>query len=311
MKINPLKKFCLALFIAASLIILPITSTVRATDNTASSTAQALIQTLEQQIAILKAKIAEVATRLEILKQAKAGLKEATQDVKGTLRLINQLKLGAKGEQVKTLQEILATDPEIYPEKLITGNFGALTAKAIKKFQKKWGIKQEGEVGPKTLSKINEILKDGAGNSGKVPPGLLIAPGILKKIGYQPQPLPGQDLPPGIAKKLDHATTTPTTTPDIQAPVISDLQATGTTATSVLITWTTDEPANSKIYYGTSTPLGITAAKTASAAALTLSHSLGLSELTTSTTYYYLVTSVDATGNAATSSEKSFITLSQ
>jgi len=112
------------------------------------------------------------------------------------------------GNDVKILQEILATDRDIYPEGLTTGYFGSLTEKAVKRFQKLANLEQTGTVGPKTLSKINELLKEGAGSSGKVPPGLLIAPGIRKKLGGMvPQPLPGQILPPGIEKKI--GTTTP------------------------------------------------------------------------------------------------------
>ena len=85
-------------------------------------------------------------------------------------------------EEVKQLQELLSTDPEIYPEGFITGYFGRLTEKAVKRFQKRICLEEVGVVGPKTLSKINELLTEGAGNSGKIPPGLLIAPGIQKKL---------------------------------------------------------------------------------------------------------------------------------
>ena len=162
-----------------------------------------------------------------------------------------------------------------------------------------------------SLSRIRELLTNGAGASGKVPPGLLIAPGIRKKLGFTPQPLPGQVLPPGIAKKL--ATTTPaTTTPDTTAPVISELMATGTTATSTRITWLTNEPADSKVWYGTSTPLLIaTSTPMASSSNLVLTRDILLSGLNASTTYYYIVTSADASGNVATSTEESFTTLSE
>jgi len=59
-----------------------------------------------------------------------------------------------------------------------------------------------GVVGPITRSRINQLLADGAGNSGKVPPGLLIASGIAEKLGGAPGIPEGQTLPRGIAKKL-------------------------------------------------------------------------------------------------------------
>lgn len=190
---------------------------------------QALIQQLQQQIQELKAKI-------EALLQSKSEIKEAEKEVKTTLRLIRQLRWGMSGEDVELLQEILATDPDIYPEGLVTGYFGPLTHNAVKRLQKVANFEQVGQVGPKTLRRLNEILAEGAGSSGKVPPGLLIAPGIRKKLaGTVPQPLPGQELPPGIAKKLESEPEIPDTT----APVaVTDLSALNATASSVDLSWT-------------------------------------------------------------------------
>lgn len=153
----------------------------------------------------LEAKIAQLKTQIE---QLQLQLKSMRQTEMEILQLTQQLRKGMTGEDVKLLQEVLATDPEIYPEGLVTGFFGVLTSNAVKRLQKLAGLEQVGQVGPKTLSKINELLKEGAGSSGKVPPGLLIAPGIRKKLGgVIPRPLPGQELPSGIEKKLE--TTTP------------------------------------------------------------------------------------------------------
>lgn len=297
-----------SLLMMVAVLCLP--TIIKATDdNSTSTTGQNT--TLQQQIEILKAQIAALNTQLESLRQLQAQIASTTQGIKGTLSLIRQLRTGMNGEDVKTLQEILATDPEIYPEGLITGYYGKLTEKAVKKFQLKAGLEQVGSVGPKTLSKINEILQEGAGKSGKVPPGLLIAPGIRKKLGFSPTPLPGQELPPGIAKKI--GTSTPaTSTPDATAPVISQLTVSSITATSASITWMTSELANSKIWYSTSTPLVIAGATPqVSSADLVLNRTLGISNLSASTTYYYVVASADASGNTATSTENLFVTSGQ
>lgn len=175
---------------------------------TDAPSAEELIQSLLEKIEELKAKIVALKTQIETFRQARLEVKEAAKEVKGTLKLIKQLRIGMSGEDVELLQEVLATDPEIYPEGLVTGYFGSLTRNAVKRFQKIAGLEQVGQVGPKTLSKVNELLVEGAGKSGKVPPGLLVAPGIRKKLtGVTFQPLPGQELPPGIAKKIE--TTTP------------------------------------------------------------------------------------------------------
>jgi peptidoglycan hydrolase-like protein with peptidoglycan-binding domain len=193
-----MKKIAFAFFclVFAGVLLSPLA--VKGTDG---QSAQELIQKLQQQIEQLNSQITILRTQLSAVNQTKS-------EIKGTLQLIKQLKSGMSGDDVKLLQEILATDKDIYPEGLITGYYGKLTEKAVKKFQNLANLEQVGNVGPKTMAKINKLLKKGAGNSGKVPPGLLIAPGIRKKLGDAVlSPLPGQILPPGIQKKLDETTT--------------------------------------------------------------------------------------------------------
>ncbi len=94
--------------------------------------------------------------------------------------------------------------------------------------------------------------------------------------------------------------------PDTTPPVISNVQSTSITSSSAAITWTTDENSDSVVDYGTS-PGNYT--NTASDATLVTSHNVPLSGLTASTTYYYIVTSTDASSNTATSTEFNFTTL--
>jgi peptidoglycan hydrolase-like protein with peptidoglycan-binding domain len=163
-----------------------------------------LIQMLQEQIEKLKAQIEALIIQIENWKDSRGDIRETEEEAKELLKILKELKRGMKGDDVQLLQEFLATDPQIYPEGYTTGYFGPLTEKAVKNFQELAGIEDEdGVVGSKTLSKINELLEEGAGSSGKVPPGLLIAPGIRKKIGYEPEVPEGQKLPPGIQKKLD------------------------------------------------------------------------------------------------------------
>ncbi len=69
-----------------------------------------------------------------------------------------ELERGGRGEDVTRLQQLLAKDPSIYPEGQVTGFYGALTQKAVRAFQKKYGISQVGRVGPQTLAKLNEVF---------------------------------------------------------------------------------------------------------------------------------------------------------
>lgn len=294
----------IALFVVAAIAFVSLPTQAKET----TLSLQELIQTLQEQIEVLKNKILSLQTELQTLQKAEGEVKEATKEIKTTLKLVRQLWRGVTGDDVALLQEILATDPDIYPEGLITGYFGPLTEKAVKKFQQKMGVEQVGRVGPKTIAKINELLEEGAGSSGKVPPGLLIAPGISKKIGYTPTPPADQELPPGIQKKLGEEEEEEDETP----PVISGVAATDITATTAHITWTTDEDADSVVWYDTVTPLIITAStSTVNSFDLTDEHDLLLDNLTASTIYYYLVTSADEEDNKATSAEESFTTLSE
>jgi len=272
----------------------------------ATPSAQGLIQQLQQQVEQLQAQIKALTTQIESLQQAKGEIKETAKEIKGTLKLLGQLREGMTGEDVKLLQEILATDPDIYPEGLVTGYFGNLTKNAVKKFQKIAGLEQVGAVGPKTLSKINELLTEGAGKSGKVPPGLLIAPGIRKKVDLELlKPLPGQKLPPGIAKKLGGEMPGQ----DITPPVISEVTVTNITETSAKIAWVTNEKSNSKVWYDKVTPLVVTdTTPVVSSTDLVLNHEVTLSGLTSNTVYYYIVSSTDKADNNEISVQGTFST---
>jgi len=244
----------------------------------------------------------------------------ATSTTSNVGQLLKTLRQGARGDDVKVLQALLAADTSIYPDGLITGYFGSLTAKAVKKLQTKNNLEQVGNVGPKTLQKLNEMLTQNPmglenTNEGKkpcaiVPPGHLIAPGWLKKQGGVKPTVPScQTLPPGIAKKLGISATT---TPDVLTPVISSVSASSTASTTAAIIWTTNEAATSKVYYATTSPLSFaTTTLFVASSTLVTSHSLNLTGLTASMTYYFAVESKDAANNTATSSQQSFVTLQQ
>lgn len=67
------------------------------------------------------------------------------------------LQLGSTGDQVKELQTFLKQFPSIYPEGLVTGYFGPLTEKAVKRFQKELEIDMMRIIGPMTRARLNEF----------------------------------------------------------------------------------------------------------------------------------------------------------
>ena len=66
------------------------------------------------------------------------------------------LKLGSKGEAVKTLQEFLKIT--------VDGDFGPKTELAVKEYQKKSGLVADGVVGPKTWAYMGILNTDNAEN---------------------------------------------------------------------------------------------------------------------------------------------------
>ena len=87
----------------------------------------------------------------------------------------------------------------------------------------------------------------------------------------------------------------PSATSDATGPVISAVASSNILSTEATITWTTDEPSNSTILYGTAIPLGTSQ----SDAAMVTAHSVVLTGLSAVTTYYYEMMSTDAAGNAS------------
>lgn len=102
---------------------------------------------------------------------------------------------------------------------------------------------------------------------------------------------------------------TTTVTPDIVAPVVSGFSVAPTGSTTATAAFATNESASSRVYYGIVTPLKMTTASSVFNAALVTTHSILLSGLTASTTYYVIAESRDAATNVGTSNESSFTTM--
>lgn len=264
----------------------------------------------------MKKSIVAVAVGISLLGSALPAFAETT-EVQGSM--IGQLHRGAKGDSVKLLQALLAADSTIYPEGIVSGYYGALTAFAVQRYQRKHGLEAVGNVGPRTLAKIRAELVSSTtlgledeGNGKRpcaiVPPGHLIAPGWLRKQGGIAPTVPVcQTLPPGIAKKLGITTTSSTT--DMTAPKISRVTVSNIASTSATVGWRTNEFATSKVYFGTATSLDLATATSVSSSTPVKVHSLNLTGLATSTLYYYVVQSTDGSNNIATSTQSSFTTL--
>jgi len=87
---------------------------------------------------------------------------------------------------------------------------------------------------------------------------------------------------------------------DNTPPVISNINHTVNNETSATVTWTTDEPSSSSVQYGISAD---TLNSSLSVGTLVTSHTINLGGFLPNTTYYYRVSSTDASTNTATSPE--------
>ena len=79
--------------------------------------------------------------------------------------ITHTLNIGEHSNQVKALQQLLASNKTIYPQGIETGYYGPLTTRAVERFQRKYGIVSGntpiigyGRVGPRTLAKIHEVF---------------------------------------------------------------------------------------------------------------------------------------------------------
>lgn len=93
------------------------------------------------------------------------------------------LFLGAQSDDVRRLQELLATDSAIYPDGKVTGYFGQLTVAAVKAFQAKYGLPTVGRVGPATRAKLAEIFGSGQPPSSVPTPASPVAAGLTRQLG--------------------------------------------------------------------------------------------------------------------------------
>jgi hypothetical protein len=91
---------------------------------------------------------------------------------------------------------------------------------------------------------------------------------------------------------------------DTTPPVITDISVLPASESAQVI-WTTDELATSIVDYGVDAGLG----SQASASGFTNDHSVTIPDLMPATTYYYRVTSTDASSNASSSATQAFETL--
>lgn len=135
------------------------------------------------------------------------------------------------------------------------------------------------ETGADTSEFLGTVdVQEGAGGSGSVG----VSDGDTLTVSYQDGDCEGE---PQLVEELAEI--------DCTGPVISNVQITAVTDNSAVITWDTEEPSNSVVTYGETTPPAMTVTEDM----LVTSHSVMITELTSCTDYMFSISSTDMAGN--------------
>lgn len=178
-----------------------------------------------------------------------------------------QAGVGSSGVNVSNLQGFLASNPLIYPQGLVTGYFGQLTANAVSAFQAAFDLPVVGRVGPLTLSAINRVMVMGRGLD-----------------------ISGPNMSGMVARLSPRQVTVSWTTNEAAtAKVFYDTRPISTREASRGFT----EPTISSAYVTVSS-------------VLTNNQGITIQNLVPGTQYYYIAESVDASGNVSVSSQATF-----
>ena len=124
------------------------------------------------------------------------------------------------------------------------------------------------------------------------------------QVGAEDSEGNGPDLNPNSNNPSATYSFTTMSDPDTTAPSITNFQVSFVTNTTALITWNTDEHADSQVQYGLSSSSWDNYEDSAHDPNFVLSHQITLTNLTPATPYYFRVGSTDPSNNGPTTSEE-------
>jgi len=292
-------------------------------------------------------RLAELLQQIKTLQEQLLDLEAQQQSLRGEIReavqITRQLAIGATGDDVRELQELLASDPELYPEGIITGYFGPLTARAIERLQERFGIERVGEVGPLTRQTINQLLnrftrgqrnvleriRDNKGENDVDRTALtpsVTGVKVCHRTGTGQHTISVGG--PAVQAHLAHGDTLGRCDDEVKGSddkdnededddedvtdlTISDVSVRRITESGATITWETGEDADSTVWFATSSGFAIDAAvvQMKMSSSEVEEHQIRLADLNPGTTYYFRVGSEDTSGDDVVSNEFSFTTL--
>ncbi len=89
-----------------------------------------------------------------------------------SFRFTQETVYGATNDDIKRIQELLATDETIYPEGITSGFFGPATQRAIRNLQTRFGHDPVGVVGPATTAILERLISQ-QNSDGSYPANIL------------------------------------------------------------------------------------------------------------------------------------------
>lgn len=147
-------------------LLLPAAASAQASVNLETQVQRLLsqIQALQLQLKTLIGSTTMM-IRQEVKKIDQIGMIPGQMGKMACITLNRNLRMGAQGDDVRKLQEMLAQDPETGFRSQATGFFGPLTANAMAKFQMRVGIASttDGSVGPLTRGFFERACGKGLG----------------------------------------------------------------------------------------------------------------------------------------------------
>ncbi|MFH1162005.1 MAG: peptidoglycan-binding protein [Candidatus Jorgensenbacteria bacterium] len=114
------------------------------------SSTEALLATIEQ-----------LRNQIKLLQDQLTELRSEVAAVREEVKITKNLYKGITDSEVKEVQKFLKQFSEIYPEGLVTGYYGPLTEKAVKKFQERENLPATGKIDPTTRERMNDYLAGG------------------------------------------------------------------------------------------------------------------------------------------------------
>lgn len=122
--------------------------------------------------AALVAQVRSLIEGIRVLETQLRGYTNAALPAPSGGKFARDLFVGSEGADVRLLQELLSTDPAIYPERLVTGHYGLLTRAAVARLKSRHGLPSTGEVDGSTRTLLNGLM-DAFAAGGAVPAGML------------------------------------------------------------------------------------------------------------------------------------------